>query len=164
MIRALAGDVVVETPDDGGGGTRLVFSFPLPAARRSAEGGPLDPPARQPEPSTPAETTFTAHRDGAGLLLSIRGELDLATAAALRPALLAELGAGSADGSDRVTVDLQHTTYLASAGLGLLLELAAAAERGGRSLRVLTSAGGVPARVLALAGLDALLRPISPAE
>jgi len=56
-----------------------------------------------------------------------------------------------------VTVDLRGITYLASAGLGLLLEAAQRTRTAGNVLRVLLDQDGHPARVLELAGLAALL-------
>jgi anti-anti-sigma regulatory factor len=56
-----------------------------------------------------------------------------------------------------VTVDLTRTGYLASAGVGLLLEVAAVARDRGIALRVRTGPGSVPARILAITGVDELL-------
>jgi anti-anti-sigma regulatory factor len=54
-------------------------------------------------------------------------------------------------------VDLTRTSYLASAGVGLLLETAAAARERRIALRVRTRPGSVPARILALTGVEELL-------
>jgi anti-anti-sigma factor len=52
-----------------------------------------------------------------------------------------------------VTVELRGVGYLASAGVGLLLELRADVERRGARLRIEADPGSVPARVLALSGV-----------
>lgn len=52
---------------------------------------------------------------------------------------------------------LRGVSYLASAGLGLLLEAAEPARTGGGRLWVLVEPGGSPARTLELAGLESLI-------
>ena len=54
----------------------------------------------------------------------------------------------------RLTLDLRPTTYLPSAGIGLLLEVIEHARARGVDLRMLTEPAGLPARAFALAGLD----------
>ncbi|MGY1697088.1 STAS domain-containing protein [Geodermatophilus sp. SYSU D00814] len=61
---------------------------------------------------------------------------------------LEELPAGQ-----RVVLDLRPVTYLASAGVGLVLELRDAATARRAALDVRTRAGSAPARVLALGGV-----------
>ncbi|MGY1640237.1 SpoIIE family protein phosphatase [Geodermatophilus sp. SYSU D00703] len=145
LISALAADVEVRHGE--GAGTTVRFRVPPPAAtagaaRRSvhvAEDGGV--PAR----------LLTS--DGAeGLRLELVGELDLASTDPLREELLgrlAQLPVGA-----RATLDLRRTTYLASAGVGLLLQALARAGEAGLELRVTTEQGTPPARILALAGLD----------
>jgi anti-anti-sigma factor len=72
----------------------------------------------------------------------------------LRPHLLAAVDA-AAPGA--LNLDLRGVSYLASAGLGLLLEAAERARNGGGRLWVLVEPEGSPARVLELAGLETLL-------
>jgi hypothetical protein len=55
----------------------------------------------------------------------------------------------------RLTVDLTTTTYLPSAGIGLLVDVIEGARARGVDLRLLTEPSGLPARALALTGLDA---------
>ena len=80
------------------------------------------------------------------------GELDLATVEAVRADLFGQL-AVLPDGG-RLTLDLRPTTYLPSAGIGLLLEVLEHARARGIDLRILTEPAGLPARAFALAGLD----------
>jgi anti-anti-sigma factor len=82
----------------------------------------------------------------------VHGEVDLATATRVRHQVLLrleQLPAGSV-----ATLDLRPTGYLASAGVGLVLEAVARARRAGVALRVQTRQGTPPARILALAGVD----------
>jgi anti-anti-sigma regulatory factor len=53
----------------------------------------------------------------------------------------------------RVTLDLRRTTYLASAGVGMVLHALARAGEAGLELHVRTEQGTPPERILALAGL-----------
>jgi anti-anti-sigma factor len=85
---------------------------------------------------------------------TLAGELDLANVEARRAELLAQLAALPAGA--RFTLDLRSTTYLPSAGIGLLLELTDAARARGVDLDVLTEPGGLAARACALAGLETL--------
>jgi anti-anti-sigma factor len=82
----------------------------------------------------------------------VRGELDLASVDTVRADLLARLAALPAGA--RFTLDLRPTTYLPSAGIGLLLELMEAARARGVDLRVVTDPAGLAARAFALAGLQ----------
>ena len=54
----------------------------------------------------------------------------------------------------RLTLDLRPTTYLPSAGIGLLLEALEYARARGVDLRNLIEPAGLPARAFALAGVD----------
>jgi anti-anti-sigma factor len=55
-----------------------------------------------------------------------------------------------------LTLDLREVSYLASAGLGLLLEVVQRAADAGGRVRLLVAADSAPARVLALTGLETL--------
>jgi anti-anti-sigma factor len=97
-------------------------------------------------------TSVTVHDEPGGPRLEVHGEVDLATAARVRRQVLArleQLAPGSV-----ATLDLRPTGYLASAGVGLVLEAVARARRAGVELRVLARPGTPPARILALAGVD----------
>ena len=84
-----------------------------------------------------------------GPVLELSGELDLAAVSRLRADVLAALGS---PGTEAV-VDLRPVGYLASAGVGLLLEAAAAAREAGSRIRVRVAGGGAAERVLGLTGL-----------
>lgn len=150
MIRAVATDVRLDTR---GPGTRL--SFVLPAATDRATAAPTAPARR---PTAPAGTHPSGGRperiqldrcDPAGeIRWRLRGELDLASVPQLRPDLLGTL----ADTDGPVVLDLRDVSYLGSAGVRLLVEVAA--EVPGR-LRL--EANGLTARVLTIAGLDVSL-------
>jgi anti-anti-sigma factor len=90
--------------------------------------------------------SLAVRQSGAGTVVSVAGELDVATAPALAGALAA------ADGD--VTVDLCATTFADPSTLGVLLGARAAC----RTIRVERRNGGAVARLLALTGTDTLLR------
>ena len=73
--------------------------------------------------------------------------------AGIRAAAMAALD----DGDGPVTLDLGGLGHLASAGMGLLLELVRHARRSGAPLTVLPPQGGPARRVLELTGLGAVL-------
>ena len=115
--------------------------------------GPVTRLERAPEaPSGDGGTSVAVHDEPGGPRLEVHGEVDLATAARVRRQVLArleQLAPGSV-----ATLDLRPTGYLASAGVGLVLEAVARARRAGVELRVLARPGTPPARILALAGVD----------
>jgi anti-anti-sigma factor len=144
LIRRLAEDVHIEaTP---GGGTTVRFRIPVHDAAPDESGAHRHVPS----PGAPVQPAALHAGDSA---VELAGELDLASVRELR----AELFAALADLHGDVAVDLRRVTYLASAGLGLLLEAAQRTRSAGNELRVLLDPDGHPARVLELAGLDALL-------
>jgi anti-anti-sigma factor len=150
LITALATDVeVARTPDDSGAegsGTTVRFRF-VPAGP-----GPDDPPARTRPPAVAGEPArLDVHRGPDGLRLLVDGEVDLAVAPALRARALQALEDLPAGG--RAVLDLRPVTYLASAGVGLVLELRAAAAARRAALDVRTREGSAPARALALGGV-----------
>ena len=102
-------------------------------------------------PSRDVGATLTVHDEPGGPRVEVHGEVDLATAGRVRQQLLArleQLPAGSV-----ATLDLRPTGYLASAGVGLVMEAVARARRAGVELQVRTEHGTPPARILALAGV-----------
>ncbi|WP_100499749.1 SpoIIE family protein phosphatase [Geodermatophilus chilensis] len=156
LIDALGADVeVVHAP--GVAGTTVRFRM-APAVPRSTAH-----PARTPTPpSGDGGASVVVHDEATGPRLEVHGEVDLATAARVRQQVLArldQLAPGSA-----ATLDLRPTGYLASAGVGLVLEAAARARRAGVELRVAIGPGTPPARILALAGVgDAVAgAPVEP--
>jgi anti-anti-sigma factor len=144
LIGELADDVTVERA--AGGGTTVRFRVAVRV--RQLEGGDGARRADTQHTGVPAELVRSP--DGG---LAISGELDLASATAVRPSLLAAV---AASGPARVDLDLRGVSYLASAGLGLLLEAAEGARSGGGRLWVLVEPGGSAARILELAGLETL--------
>jgi anti-anti-sigma factor len=146
LIEALGSDVeVVHAP--GVAGTTVRFRM-APAVPR-----PADRPVRAPAgPSGDGGVSVAVHDDPGGPRLEVRGEVDLATAAPVRQQLLTCIGQ-LAPGAV-AALDLRPTGYLASAGVGLVLEAVARARRAGVELRVLTRPATPPARILALAGVD----------
>jgi anti-anti-sigma factor len=127
---------------------RMAPAVPGPVARLERA------PAGNGGGGTAAEggTSVAVHDQPGGPRMEVRGEVDLATAARVREQVLArleQLAPGSV-----ATLDLRPTGYLASAGVGLVLEAVARARRAGVELRVLTRPGTAPARILALAGGD----------
>jgi anti-anti-sigma factor len=103
----------------------------------------------------------TVHDEPDGPRLAVHGEVDLATARQVRQQVLVrleQLGPGTV-----ATLDLTATGYLASAGVGLVLEAGARARQAGVELRVLARPGTPPARILALAGVDEPVPGVAPA-
>jgi anti-anti-sigma factor len=141
LIRRLAENVTVE--QGVGGGTTIRFRVPIAAVRD--EGLRRHPP----EAVRGGGATLQVH----GSRIELAGELDLASTEEVRPTLFAALGSAAGE----ATVDLRGVSYLASAGIGLLLEAADRCRSAGRPLRVLLDPDSSPARVLGLAGLDALV-------
>ena len=86
---------------------------------------------------------------GDAVLLVLRGDLDLATAPALRDAL-ADVIAGDA----RIVVDLQAVEFLDSAGLGMLISGRKRARTAGGDLELVCSSRRV-LRPIEITGLTA---------
>jgi anti-anti-sigma factor len=102
-----------------------------------------------PDPPGPA----TLHvADGGASAVEIRGELDLAGVRGVGDELLA-----CADAGGDLTVDLRATTYLASAGVAMLVEADRRVRAAGGRLRVVVAPGDLVRRALALSGVDGLL-------
>jgi anti-anti-sigma factor len=89
--------------------------------------------------------SLDVRRSDAGTVVTVAGELDVATAPELAQAL--------ADADGQVTVDLSATTFADPAALGVLL----AARADGLRIRVLPRSGGQVARLLALTQTEQLL-------
>ena len=91
-------------------------------------------------------------RDDGGFQLA--GELDLSSAETVGPQLLTAVVAA---GTTPLDLDLRGLRYLASAGVGLLVEAVECARAVGGRVRLVVDPSGSPARVLALAGLETLV-------
>jgi anti-anti-sigma factor len=133
--------------DHGTGGTEVRFTVP-------PSGGP--PPAAEParRPPRPAPTGPAVLRPGPGpdgRSVRVHGELDLAGVRCVRDELLQAAATGH-----ELTVDLRPTTYLASAGIALLVEADRTVRAAGGRLRLLVAPADVVRRALALSGVDDL--------
>jgi anti-sigma B factor antagonist len=95
------------------------------------------------------EPSFETGTVGAWTVVTVRGELDLASGDRLRAAL----DDGLAHPEPRVAVNLSDVTFMDSSSLGILLASLKHAHELGGELR-LVGVQGSPARVLELSGLD----------
>jgi anti-anti-sigma factor len=138
----------------GTDGTEVRFS--LPPGHPSAPAGPATAAPVAPGPPGPATLRIVggAGNSGAGTV-EIRGELDLAGVRCIGDELLA-----CADAGDTLTVDLRATTYLASAGVALLVEADRHVRSAGGRLRVLVSPDDLVRRALSLSGVDTMLEVV----
>jgi anti-anti-sigma factor len=91
---------------------------------------------------------IAVHRRPGHVLVTVSGEIDLATAARLRERL-----AGLVGGGRQVIVDLSQVSFIDAAGAGVLAGAAARAAARGGGLQ-LAAAGWQVRRVLVLTGLD----------
>jgi anti-sigma B factor antagonist len=99
------------------------------------------------------EPTFETHAANGWAVVTIGGELDLSTSAALRSAL----ESGFSDDPPRLAVDLTEVSFMDSSSLGVLVAyLKRAREHGGDLM--LVGVQGSPAKVISLTGLDAVFR------
>jgi anti-anti-sigma factor len=152
LISALATDVEVAHTSEVAGTAvcfRMAPAVPGPQARTQRGTA---------SPSRDGGATVTVHDEPGGPRLAVHGEVDLATAGRVRQQLLArleQLPAGSV-----ATLDLRPTGYLASAGVGLVMEAVARARRAGVDLCVQTQQGTPPARILALTGFGEAVEEI----
>ena len=87
-------------------------------------------------------------RDGAGVMLALSGEIDIANADAFTEEVHSLIEV--ADGE--VVLDLQHCLFIDSIGIRALIVLAREQQAQGRSLK-LSGVTGEPLRVLELSGL-----------
>ena len=88
---------------------------------------------------------------GAWRIVTVDGELDLATSESFREALLPP------DGTFQVAVDLRDVTFMDSSALGVIvMAMKRARERGGDL--VLIGPTGSPRKVLSITALDQVIR------
>ena len=133
FVRHLADEVSFER---GATGTTVRFRLGMPTGGAERDRAPV----------------AAAEPVAGGPVVAVPGELDLATVEAVRAELFGRVAVLPEGG--RMTLDLRPTTYLPSAGIGLLLEVLEHARARGVDLRILTEPTGLPARAFALAGLD----------
>jgi anti-anti-sigma factor len=135
----------------GSDGTEVRFTLPPSAPHLAADPAPAT--AVAPAPPGPATLRIASGaQDGGAGTVEVRGELDLAGVRGVGDELLACAAAGG-----DLTVDLRATTYLASAGVALLVEADRRVRGAGGRLRVLVTPGAVVRRALTLSGVDELL-------
>jgi anti-anti-sigma factor len=103
-------------------------------------------------PPTPFQCEIV-YADGSWSL-TLSGELDIATASEIAPALAV---VRSVEGE--VTLDLRGLEFMDASGLNLILGLHADARRYGFEFRVLTDGGSVQ-RVLAISGVSAVVNAL----
>jgi anti-anti-sigma factor len=148
LIREIGDDVRL---DHTGGGTEIRFTVPAVPRR------PTDVPAQVPStvPSTESQgpTRLRTLRTAEADRIAVLGDLDPVGAASVRPALLA----AARTGGPGLVLDLRATTYLSSAGIALLVEVADAARSADRRIRLAVTPAGVVGRALVLSGADRLL-------
>ena len=143
----------------GSDGTEVRFTLPPSVPSPTPAGRPVGVTGAEvtvpvaPVPPGPATLRIAGGADDAGAVtVEICGELDLAGVRGVGDELLA-----CADAGESLTVDLRATTYLASAGVALLVEADRRVRAAGGRLRVLVAPGDVVRRALALSGVDGLL-------
>jgi len=101
----------------------------------------------------PDPFSVTVVQDDGRTVITVRGELDLATAPALEEALLP----GLRDGGSAV-LDLRGLEFMDSTGVRVIVAAHLAAEEHGGTLTVVrTPPDGAVARVLEISGLDEVL-------
>jgi anti-anti-sigma factor len=160
LIEALTRDVEVTSDPGAGSGTMVTFRLAPgnggagPAmeslrSRGAAPDGVVEAAAAWAATATPAGVS--AHEEATGVRWEVTGELDLATVGSVRAALLARLDTLPA--GVEADLDLGSITYLASAGVGMVLQLLTEAADRGVRLRLRVGPGTPAARVLALAGV-----------
>lgn len=85
-------------------------------------------------------------------VIAVSGEIDLFTA----PELKSAIGAAVDDGRPRVVVDLTHTTFLDSSGLGVLVGALQRLRDHGGALSIVNVDDAI-ARTFSITGLDQIL-------
>jgi anti-sigma B factor antagonist len=102
------------------------------------------------------DEVFRCHvaRDGDVVRVTLAGELDLATAPEVEPALCS-------NGVARRLLDLRDLTFMDSSGLRLILKAHAAARRDGWALEIVPGPPAVQ-RVFQICGVEDDLRFVAP--
>lgn len=109
--------------------------------------------------SGPAPFDVSVRDDGARVLVTVRGELDLAVAGEVEAALLPPVTAGR-----HAVADLRELEFMDSTGVRVLVAAhLAAQEHGGRFSLVRTAPGSPVRRVLEISGLDTVLEIVDDA-
>jgi anti-sigma B factor antagonist len=108
-------------------------------------------PGERNEPASMEPTPFavTSRLVGDTVVVSVAGELDLATSPQLQESLEAELEAGRST----IVVSLEETTFLDSTALGVLVQLLKRCREAGGDLSVVITDPRI-ARIFAITGLQ----------
>lgn len=142
IIKALADEVDIAAGSDG---TIVRFRL-LPASPATPSTDTVDPEQRSRE-SVDEPAAIRVHDTGQAHWVEVAGVLDLAGVAAVRRALLDELA-----GDRPIVLDWRRVRWLASVGVGLLLE-ATRTARGHGEVDVRLPSDGPARRLLDLTGL-----------
>jgi anti-sigma B factor antagonist len=97
---------------------------------------------------------FSTTTDGGATVIECDGRLNMVAAPRLRTLLEDTVN----EGQQRVVLDLSHTVFVDSSGLGALVAGLKTARRAGGDLRI-AAAGQQVLTVLGLTNLDRVLRP-----
>ncbi len=97
--------------------------------------------------------SMDAEQRGSWILLRLHGEIDISNARELAAAIEAAVP----NGTPRIAVDLTHVSYLDSAGVKLLMQLADRLRARRRGLRLIVPAAAPIRAVLELTGLPGLV-------
>jgi anti-anti-sigma factor len=141
MIGVLADDVDVRHDTAG-----TTVRFRLPPAPTGEDLPPGQPPAPMPRSDRPTPAAATADQ------VVLPGHVDLTNVHTLRAELLDAVRPG--DDPTPLTLDLRSTTYLASAGVALIIDVVERGETLGRTVAIRVRPGSAVARTLTLSGLD----------
>jgi anti-anti-sigma factor len=98
--------------------------------------------------AAPGNFDVATQREGSALVISPRGEIDLATVDLVRDAVEAEHQKG-----DDMMLDLRGVEFMDTSGLRFVLELVERAERDGFGLRIVRGPTAVQ-RVFEVSGLE----------
>jgi len=150
LIASLGANVQL-SPSPTGTGIRFQLRPQVGISDQATRASPAEMGTAEIAP-IPALLRITSADTDHELRLAIHGDLDLAGVSATRAELLAALTAART-----IVVDLRPTGYLASAGIGLLIDAAEVARAAGSTLRILTDSRGLTRRILTLTELDQVL-------
>ncbi|MEU6700231.1 SpoIIE family protein phosphatase [Pseudonocardia sp. NPDC046786] len=160
LIRELAEDVVIEPSDTG---TTVRFRLPATPVDVGTPGAgpPVEFVAGEPEPDRDAgtadggraeRTRLRVAPDAHGVRLTVIGDLDPSGVAAIRGPLAEHLDRGLP-----VTLNLASDSFVSSAGIALLSEVARRMRTDGVPLTLVAPAGSQARRSLVLSGLDTVI-------
>lgn len=101
----------------------------------------------------PGDFSISTDERGGAVVVTLRGELDLATAPEVEDAVLEPVRAGG-----HVVLDLRGLDFMDSSGVRVLVAAHSAAQDGGGRLTIVRAAPGGPVqRVLEISGLEEVL-------